>query len=100
MEIKLNQEQIDLIYDVAVGRTSDLKIEARKTANQTDKKLEAAAEKGRKKKDYAETTMTWTEKSPDFNVAFDKLKASPTNEKYTNEQIYNWMMKKDKYRNL
>ena len=97
---KLDQEQLDLIYDVAVGRTSDLKIEARKTANQTDKKLEAAAEKGRKKKDYAETTLTWSEKSSDFNIAFDKLRANPTNEKYTNEQIYNWMMKKDKYRNL
>ena len=97
---KLDQEQIDLIYDVAVGRTSDLKIEARKTANQTDKKLESAAEKGRKKKDYADTTMTWAEKSSDFNIAFDKLRANPTNEKYTNEQIYNWMMKKDKYRNL
>ena len=97
---KLDQEQLDQIYDVAVGRTSDLKIEARKAESKTDKKLEVAAAKGRKKKEYAETSMTYPEKSADFNVEFDRLKARPGNSELTSEQIYNWMMKQDKYKNL
>lgn len=97
---KLDQEQLDQLYDVAVGRTSELKIAERKAANKTDKKLKLEAQKGRKKKEYADTSMTWTEKSPDFNIAFDKLRASPTNQNATDEQIYDFMMTKDKYKNL
>jgi hypothetical protein len=100
---KLDPRTVQQLTNIAVGTQKDKTLQSRKTKNKLPGKLERGSAKGLKKIEDVENNVlprTWDDKSVKFNEAFEAIRAKESNKMFSDQQLFDWMMKQNKYKNL